>query len=227
MSSKEPKTPKEIETFFHSQEMEQLKAVMCDIGGRMWQRGFVDGNGGNLTIRVGEDLVLCTPTLISKGFMKPDDMCLVTMDGEQVAGVLKRTSEVLTHLGIMKRQPNAKACCHAHPPTATGFAIAGSSPRRFLTPEAEIFLGEIGLAEFREPGSPECSDVVGALAPDHTAIFMCNHGVITWGKDIEMAYWRMENVETLCVNQLVAQELKGSEPLPQKLNRLNRGFLKG
>lgn len=234
MSSQEPKTQKEIESFFNSPEMEQLKASMCDIGGRMWQRGFVDGNGGNLTIRVGSDLVLCTPTLISKGFMKPEDMSLVTMDGEQVAGEKKRTSEVLTHLGIMKRQPNAAACCHAHPPTATGFAIAGVAPERFLTPEAEIFLGEIGIAEFREPGSPECSEVVGALASDHTAIFMSNHGVITWGEDIERAYWRMENIETLCINQLVARELKGSEPLPritgkaaEKLNALYRGFLKG
>jgi len=233
MSGNEPKNQKEIESFFTSREIEQLKTSMCDIGSRMWQRGFVDGNGGNLTIRVGNNLVLCTPTLISKGFMKPEDMCLVTMDGDQVAGEKKRTSEVLTHLGIMNRQPNASACCHAHPPTATGFAVAGTPPERFLTPEAEIFLGEIGIADFREPGSPECSDVVGELAPDHTAIFMCNHGVITWGEDIERAYWRMENIETLCINHLVARELTGGEPMPritgkaaEKLSRIYRGFLK-
>ena len=224
---------REIEAFFNSPEIKRLKELMCDIGGRLWQRGFVDGNGGNLTIRVGDNMILCTPTLISKGFMKPEDMCLVDMDGRQLAGTRKRTSEVLTHIGIMKRQPNAKACCHAHPPTATGFAIAGVTPERFLTPEAEIFLGEIGIAEFRQPGSPECADVVGAKAPNHMAIFMANHGAITWGKDIEMAYWRLENLETLCANHLVAQKLMGSKSIPQitgeaaeALANINTGFLK-
>lgn len=211
----DPKTEKEIEVFFHSPEIERLKELMCDIGRRLWKRGFVDGNGGNLTIRVGDNLILCTPTLISKGFMKPEDMCLVDIDGRQLAGARNRTSEVLTHLGIMKRQPNAKACCHAHPLTATGFAIAGVTPERFLTPEAEVFLGEIGIAEFRRPGSPECADVVGAKAVDHLAIFMANHGVITWGTHIEMAYWRVENLETLCTNHLVARNLMGSERTPQ------------
>ena len=115
----DPKTEKEIETFFHSPEIEQLKKLMCEIGRRMWQRNYVDGNGGNLTIRVGDDVILCTPTLISKGFMQPEDICLVDMEGRQLAGTRVRTSEVLTHLGIMKRQRNAKACCHAHPPHTT------------------------------------------------------------------------------------------------------------
>ena len=82
----DPKTEKEIETFLNSPEIKRLKELICDIGGRLWQRGFVDGNGGNLTIRVGDNLILCTPTLISKGFMKPGDICLVDMDGRQLAG---------------------------------------------------------------------------------------------------------------------------------------------
>ena len=82
------------------------------------------GNGGNIAIRLGEDIALCTPTLICKGFMTPADMCLVDLDGKQLAGTRKRTSEAMTHFGIMKRQPAAKACVHAHPPHATAFAIA-------------------------------------------------------------------------------------------------------
>ncbi len=97
---------------------------MCDIGRRIWEKDYVDGNGGNITIRVGDNLVLCTPTLISKGFMRPEELCLIDLDGRQLAGTRKRTSEALTHLGIMKRQPAAKACVHAHPPHATAFAIA-------------------------------------------------------------------------------------------------------
>jgi L-fuculose-phosphate aldolase len=211
----DPKTEKEITEFFNSPEIEQLKVLMCDIGRRMWERNYVDGNGGNMTIRVGDDLVLCTPTLISKGFMKPEDMCLVNMKGEQLCGIRKRTSEVLTHLGIMKRQPAAKACCHAHPPTATGFAIAAVTPERCLTPEAEVFIGEIGIAEFRPPGSPECARIVGEIGIDHVAIFMANHGVITRATHIEMAYWRVENLEAVCANHLVARQLTGDAALPR------------
>lgn len=211
----DPSTDKEIAGFFNSPEIEELKGFMCEIGRRMWQRHYVDGNGGNLSIRIGDNLVLCTPTLVSKGFMKPEDICLVDLDGRQLAGGRKSTSEILTHLAMMKVQPDAKACCHAHPPIATGFAAAGVVPERFLTPESEIFLGEIGLAEFRYPGSPECGEVVGGLSEDHTAIFMCNHGVITRGKHLEAAYWRMENIEAICQNYLVARQLTGGEEIPR------------
>ncbi len=211
----DPTTKKEIERYFNSPEIEKLKHLICDIGRRMWQRGYVDGNGGNLSIRVGDNIVLCTPTMISKGFMKPEDICFVDMDGRQIAGNRKSTSEILTHIGIMKQQPYAKACCHAHPPTATGFAAAGVAPGRFLTPESELLVGEIGLAEFRMPGSPECAETVGRVAVHHTAVFMCNHGVITRGKHLETAYWRMEIVEAVCNNYLVAKNIKGGESIPR------------
>ena len=120
----DPKTPAEIEKFFDSPALQILKERICDIGRRLWQRDYTDGNGGNITIRVGDNLALCTPTLICKGFMKPEDMCLVDLDGRQLAGARKRTSEAMTHFGIMKRQPACKACVHAHPPHATAFAIA-------------------------------------------------------------------------------------------------------
>ncbi len=230
MSGKEPSTPDlqynwtpgagpqseaEIDEFFTSLEIEGLKELMCDIGRRLWKKDYVDGNGGNLSIRVGDNLVLCTPTMISKGFMRPEDMCLVDMEGAQVAGTRLCTSEIHTHIGIMKRQPDAKACCHAHPPTATGFAIAGVVPPRFLMPESEVFLSEIGLAAYRTPGSPACSEIVGRLGVEHMAVFMCNHGVITRGKHIEMAYWRIEYVEALCRSYLVAREVLGGEAVPQ------------
>ena len=101
----DPKTPAEIEKFFHSPAIHVLKERICDMGRRLWQREYTDGNGGNITIRVGDNLALCTPTLICKGFMKPEDMCLVDLDGNQLAGSRVRTSEAKTHFGIMKRQP--------------------------------------------------------------------------------------------------------------------------
>ncbi len=203
----DPKTPEEIRRFFQSTEIERLKKRMCDIGRRIWEKDYVDGNGGNLTIRVGDNLVLCTPTLISKGFMTPGDLCLVDLDGNQVAGTRKRTSEVNTHLGIMKRQPKAKSCVHAHPPHATAFAVASVRPPTCMIPEAEVFLGQIGLARYETPGTAENARVVGEMGVDHQSILMENHGVITWGRDIEDAYWKLENTDAYCRTLWVASQL--------------------
>lgn len=208
------KTPAEIKAFFHSPEIEQIKEQMCGIGERMWNREYTDGNGGNLTVRVGDNLCLCTPTLISKGFMKPEHICLVDLDGNQLAGRYKRTSEAMTHFGIMKRVPEAKACCHAHPPHATAYAVAKVQPPTCLIPEAEVFLGQIGMAEYRTPGTPDNADIVGETAQKgHMSVLMLNHGVITWGKDIEDAYWKMENTESYCKTIWIASQL-GNELKP-------------
>jgi L-fuculose-phosphate aldolase len=205
----DPKTPAEIERFFHSPALEELKRRVCDIGRRLWVKDYTDGNGGNITIRVGDNLALCTPTLICKGFMTPEDMCLVDLDGNQLAGTRVRTSEAKTHFGIMKRQPAAKACVHAHPPHATAFAIANVSIPSCLIPEAEVFLGKIGVAKYETPGTPENADEVGRVGVDHQAVLMQNHGVIVWGKDVEDAYWKMENIDAYCRTVAIAAGLGG------------------
>lgn len=210
----DPKTKDEIRAFYYSPEVTTIRERMAAMGKRMWEREFTDGNGGNLTVRVGDNLVLCTPTLICKGFMKADDMALIDLEGNQIAGRLKRTSEAMTHLAIMKRQPKAKACCHAHPPHATAYAVAKVQPPTCLIPEAEVFLGEIGMAEYRTPGSPENAEEVGTVAIEHMSVLMLNHGVICWGKDIEDAYWKMENTESYCKTVWVASMLgKKLEPI--------------
>ncbi|MBP6506118.1 MAG: class II aldolase/adducin family protein [Opitutaceae bacterium] len=201
------KNPASIEQFFNSPALEAIKVKMCDIGRRMWTRNYVDGNGGNLTVRVSDELVLCTPTLISKGFMTPADMCLIDLEGRQVAGTKKRTSEALTHLGIMKRQPKARACVHAHPVHATAFAVASVVPPPCLIPEAEVFVGPVGLAEYRTPGTAENANAVGVVGVDHQVVLMQNHGVITWGNDVEDAYWKMENIEAYCQTVAIASSL--------------------
>jgi L-fuculose-phosphate aldolase len=203
----DPKTPADIERFFNSPAVQALKVKICDIGKRIWDKDYVDGNGGNITVRVGDNLVVCTPTLISKGFMTPADICLIDLDGKQLAGERKRTSEAMTHLGIMKRQPKAKACVHAHPPHATAFAVAGVRPPTCMIPEAEVFLGEIGYAKYQTPGTPENADEVGKIGVDHQAIIMENHGVIVWGKDVEDAYWKMENTDSYCKTVWIASHL--------------------
>jgi L-fuculose-phosphate aldolase len=203
----DPKTPAEIERFFHSAPIEAIKQKICDIGRRIWAKDYVDGNGGNITVRVGDDLVLCTPTLISKGFMAPEELCLIDLDGKQLAGERKRTSEAMTHLGIMKRQPAAKSCVHAHPPHATAFAVAGARPPTCMIPEAEVFLGQIGYAKYQTPGSPENAAAVGEIGVNHQSIIMENHGVIVWGKDVEDAYWKMEVTDAYCKTVWIASQL--------------------
>lgn len=218
----DPADDDSLAEFFHSRPIRDLKEQMVEMGRRMWQRFYTDGNGGNLTVRVGENLVLCTPTLISKGFMTPEDMCLVDLDGKQVAGFRKRTSEVMTHIAIMKAQPMAKACCHAHPPYATAFSVANHQPADNLIPEAVVFLGSIGWAAYRTPGSEANASEVGRVAREHMSVIMQNHGVITWGSHIEDAYWKMENTEAYCQMIAIAKSLspKLTEIAPDEMDKL-------
>src|ERR1017187_7300017 len=105
LNSKSPK--RELEAFFNSPYANSLKEQICEMGHRLWKRAYVDGNGGNMAIRVGDDIAICTPTLVSKGSLKPADMCLVDFEGNQLLGTNKSTSEILMHLQMMKHQPKA------------------------------------------------------------------------------------------------------------------------
>jgi L-fuculose-phosphate aldolase len=208
---KEPRsgrcTTSDVESFFQSSEVGAQKDQICDIGRRLWQRAYVDGNGGNISVRSAEDLVLCTPTLVSKGFMQPADLCLVDMQGNQKAGARKRTSEVLMHLAIYRSVPDAVACVHAHPPHATGFAVSGVRPPLCMVPEMELFCGVVPIAPYMTPGSAEMGEAVAALAPTHNTILMANHGVVAWGKTVEDAYFKMEILEAYCRTVLVTAQL--------------------
>lgn len=212
----DPKTPQELEKFFFSPKIQELKNLIVDLGRRSYGKNYNDGNGGNFSVRVGDNIVLCTPTMISKGSMSADDMCLVDMDGNQLAGRRKRTSEVLAHLAIMKRQPMCKACCHAHPPHATAFAISGKTPPRCVNPETEIFIGQVGLADYGTPGTQKMADAVGECGVDHDCVFMVNHGVMTWAADIETAFWKMENVEAHCFTSMLAFQIGGPRKFSEK-----------
>jgi L-fuculose-phosphate aldolase len=209
LSSKSPKA--ELDAYFNSAHGQSLKEQLCEVGRRLWQRAYVDGNGGNIAIRAGEDIALCTPTLVSKGFMKPEDMCLVDFEGNQLCGAKKRTSEILMHLQIMKRQPKAVATCHCHPPYSTGFAVAGLVPPTCMIPEYEVF-ASVAVAPYRTPGTPEMGRLVAELADQHNTILMANHGVVSWShNDVEDAYFKMEILEAYCRTVLVAAQL-GKSP---------------
>src|SRR5579862_1039888 len=199
----------EMEAYFNSRKLHELKEQICDIGRRLWQREYVDGNGGNIAVRVGEDIALCTPTLVSKGFMKPEDICLVDLEGNQICGGngKNRTSEILMHLQIMKRQPRAVATVHCHPPYSTGFAVAGIEPPTCMIPEYEVF-SSVAIAPYRTPGTPEMGKLVADLVDKHNTILMANHGVVAWShNNLEDAYFKMEILEAYCRTVLVTAQL--------------------
>jgi L-fuculose-phosphate aldolase len=205
LSSKSPTA--DLEALFNSAHARDIKEQICEVGRRLWQREYVDGNGGNVAVRCGEDIAICTPTLVSKGFMKPADMCLVDFSGHQILGAKKRTSEILMHLQIMQRQPKAVATVHCHPPYSTGFAVTGLEPPTCLIPEYEVF-ASVAIAPYRTPGTPEMGQLVSDLVDQHNIVLMANHGVVAWSPhSVEDAYFKMEILEAYCRTVLVTAQL--------------------
>jgi len=190
--------PKNSETLYHSEEAQRVKKEIVQAGQKLWQRAYVDGNGGNISHRISEDYVLCTPTMRSKADLCVEEICMVDLQGNQVAGPVPRTSEILLHLEIMKAQPLAKACVHAHPPYATMFAVTGQQPPRGVTPESEIFVGQPVLVPYGTPGTLEIAAHVKEVVQDHNAIILENHGVICWAESVTIGEWCIEVLETLC-----------------------------
>jgi len=195
------------EALFSSAEAQALKEEIVAAGKKLWSRAYVDGNGGNISCRIGEKYILCTPTLVSKGDLTPDDICLVDLDGNQLAGRKKRTSEILLHLEIMKAQPKARACVHAHPPYATAYAITGMVPPVRIIPEAEIFVGHAGFAPYGTPGTKDIAQKIAELVADHNTILLGNHGVVSWADSITHAEWCIEVLDTYCQTLVIASQL--------------------
>ena len=138
----------------------KIKQEICEIGDRLYKKGFAAANDGNISVRISENQVICTPTLITKGFMKPDDLCIVDMEGNQIDGRRQRTSEVKMHLAIMKERPEIKAVVHCHPPHATAFGVAREPIPQCVLPEVEIFIGEVPITKYAIPGGQEFAETV-------------------------------------------------------------------
>lgn len=199
---------------FNSPEAQRIKEEICDIGRRIWMREYCDGNGGNISCRIGPDRFIVTPTGVSKGFMKPEMMSLVDGKGNQLAGHMKRSSEFTTHLAIYHATPEAVSVCHAHPCHAGAFAIKELEPPARLIPELEVFVGQVAVASYETPGSPEIAASITPLAPKHQSIIMGCHGVICWGRSVEDAYFKMEITDAYCRTVILAQALPGAASIP-------------
>ena len=197
----------------NSIEVEELKSLICDIGRRLWQRQLVAGIDGNLTIRLNADEVLCTPTMQSKGFLQPADICLVNMAGEQLAGHKRSSSEVLLHLEILKARPDVMSVVHSHPPHATAFAITGRPVPRGLVAEAEYFLGEVPVAPYEMPGTATFARTVLPFVHRSNACLLANHGAVTYGSSLVEAYNLMEVLDAYCRVVLLAEQAGPTKPL--------------
>jgi len=184
-------------------------------GRMLHQRGFVAAMDGNLSVRLGKDRVLVTPTCLSKGAMRPADMVIVDMDGRRVKGRRNVTSEIGMHLLIYRLRDDIEAIVHAHPPTATGFAAAGIPLTEPLVCEVVMGLGCIPLARYGTPGTSELAQTLEPYVPSYDAILMSNHGVVTYGDTLEHAYMKMETVEHFAQIALVTHLLGRQQPLKE------------
>jgi len=184
-------------------------------GRMLHQRCFVAAMDGNLSVRLKNDRILVTPTCVSKGAMKPGDMVIVDPDGNRVSGHRNVTSEIGMHLLIYRMRPDVQAICHAHPPTATGFAAAGIALTEPLVCEVVMGLGCIPLARYGTPGTSELAQTLEPYVPNYDAILMSNHGVVAYGDTLEHAYMKMETVEHFAQIALVTHLLGRQQPLKQ------------
>ncbi len=177
------------------------------MGRKLWLRQFVDGNGGNISCRIGPNEILCTPTLLSKYDMRPADLCMVDLDGNQIAGSKLATSEILMHLEIYKNVPQAKATVHCHPRYATAYAITGLTPPNLILPEFELLVGQVAIAPYETPGTPAFARTVLPFVSDHNTVLLANHGVVSWADTPTLAEWNCEVLETYCSILAVASQL--------------------
>src|SRR5580658_1223235 len=205
--------------FFRSPAIHALKEEIVRAGKKLWERQYVDGNGGNISARISPRWVICTPTMCSKADVTADDISLVDLESSQICGDRPRTSEILLHLEIYKAIPEAKAVIHCHPPYATAHAIAGVLPQGNLLPEQEVFVGPAALTSYETPGTIEFARTILPVVEKHNTILLENHGVVSWADTITHAEWLIEVIETYCKTVMIARQLRSplKEIPPEKI----------
>jgi L-fuculose-phosphate aldolase len=187
-------------------EVEHRRDI-CAVGRWIHDRGYVASTDGNISVRLGPDRILMTPTSMSKAMMNPDDLVIIDLEGQRVSGLRKPSSELGMHLLIYRLRPDINAVCHAHPPTATGYAAAGIPLDKPILCELVIGLGSIPVARYGTPGTSELGASIEPYVQGHEAILMANHGVVTYGPDLLTSFMRMETTEHFAQVSLVTERL--------------------
>src|SRR5688572_28433302 len=199
----------------------QLRADIVEIGRRLYARGYTASNDGNISVRLDDGRLLMTPKSVCKGFMDAAMMCITDLDGRKLAGDRDPSSEMQLHLEVYRQRPDARAVVHAHPPTATGFAVAGIPLDRAVLAEVVTTLGSIPIADYATPSTDELPAACSKYLKAHDGLLLANHGALAIGPDLFTAYHRMETIEHFAKISLVTRML-GQEHLlsRQEVDRL-------
>jgi L-fuculose-phosphate aldolase len=184
-------------------EAEQI----CHFGRIIYERGFAAANDGNISMRLPQGGFLCTATMQSKGWLQPDDLCVVDENGDQISGKRKRSSEIMLHLEVYRHRPDVNAVVHCHPPHATAFAIAREPIPQCILPEVEIFLGEVPTARYETPGSRAFSESIIPFVKESNVMVLANHGTLSFGRSMELAWWFTDILDAYCRALILAKQL--------------------
>jgi L-fuculose-phosphate aldolase len=200
---------------------QELRDAIVEVGRRLYARGYTASNDGNISVRLDGDRLLMTPKSVCKGFMTPQMMCITDLDGRKLAGDRDPSSEMQMHLEVYRQRPDAKAVVHAHPPIATGFAVAGIPLDRAVLAEVVTTLGSVPIAEYATPSTKELPEAVRKYVKAHDGMLLANHGALTLGADLFATYYKMETIEHFAKISLVARLLGGERLLSrQEVDRL-------
>ena len=198
-----------------------VKQDIIEIGKRMYAKGFVASNDGNISVKVSENELIITPTGVSKGYMKEEDLIRVDLDGNVISGDKKPSSEMKMHLVVYRNRPDVFSVCHAHPQIATAFAVARKVCEKIALPEVIFSIGRVALAEYATPSTQEVPDSIKDKIKTVDAILLSNHGALTVGSDIFDAYYKMETLEHFAGITMYARLLGGEVGLePEQVSEL-------
>jgi L-fuculose-phosphate aldolase len=191
--------------------MNRLAAArgICRVGRKLAERQLIAGGEGNIAVRLGADRLLVTPRGLAKGDLTPDDLVEVDLSGRHIRGAREASSELHMHLTILRARHEIQAVVHAHPPVATGFAAAGQALAADVIPELIAYVGPVPLVPYGMTGTDELSERIKPFIAEHDALLLANHGVVTMGRTLDEAQYRMESVEQSARILLVARLLCG------------------
>lgn len=187
----------------------EAKQAILEVGRRMYMKNFVASNDGNISCKVSDTTLWCTPTGVSKGFMTDEMLVLMDVEGNVIRGEYKPSSEMKMHLRVYQENPKIKAVVHAHPPAATSYAIAGLPLNHAILTEAVMGIGEIPLAPYAMPGTQEVPDSIAPFVNTHNGCLLANHGALAWGNDVMEAWMRMESIEYYALVSMYTHGLIG------------------